>query len=350
MPQLIQLLMISICFAMITACSPSLQPIETNKKASQVPTSRDQPEVENQKPVEEEESKDEQTPVETPKPLAPVTLFRAFDDTYGCKGPYPAPWSCENVSLNNQEQGSFLTIARPAARYLLAAPHGWFDAGTDAITASIFPADMSGQSSIWSTMVAHSFRGNAPSNLSHNVNRPSLLDNDSCHDMPELATSKMVYERYQAHMSRLVPQAALYFEIHGQSETGLENTIEVATDRVSPAEAEAIRNIMLEELGKAEIAGIEVKIEPVEDIFFNAGLTKLCGSINHISPAPAVHTENPLVLRENEEAQLKSAKFYRAVLMRLAAEVFPPSRPTINTQNLGLTGSDVQPIKAGPRS
>jgi hypothetical protein len=269
-------------------------------------------------------------PVDKVPELPAVTLVKPFPgDTYGCKDPYQKPWACENLTLNGVAQGSFLTIQRPEAKYLLAAPHGWFDAGTDAITYSIFPATIPAGYPIWSQMIAHSFRGNAPSGLQHNVNRPSTLTNDVCTNPANLATSKMVYDAYKAHMDRLALKPALYFEIHGQSEVGLEASLEVATERITAAEAEKVRKIFSEELAKAGITGINIVIEPVDTVFFNAGQTKQCGSINHVTPGPAIHTEIPRVMREGDEAQLKSAKFYRAALNRLALEVFPPTRTPV---------------------
>ncbi len=282
-------------------------------------------------PADNKDKLEPAAPSKAPE-LPAVTLVKPFPgDTYGCKDPYQKPWVCENFSLNGVAQGSFLTIQRPEAKYLLAAPHGWFDAGTDAITHSIFPANIPAGYPVWSQMIAHSFRGNAPAGLQHNVNRPSTLTNDVCTNPAALATSKMVYDAYKAHMDRLAPKPALYFEIHGQSEAGLENSLEVATERVSAAEAEKVRKIFNEEMAKAGITGITVVIEPVDTVFFNAGQTKQCGSINHVTPGPAIHTEIPRLMREGDEAQLKSAKFYRAALNRLATEVFPVSRAPVPT-------------------
>jgi hypothetical protein len=139
----------------------------------------------------------------------------------------------------------------------------------------------------------------------------------------------MVYDAYKAHVDRLAPKPALYFEIHGQSEAGLEASLEVATERITSAEAEKVRKILNEELSRAGITGITVVIEPVDTVFFNAGQTKECGSINHVNPGPAIHTEIPRVMRDGDEAQLKSARFYRAALNRLATEVFPTTRAPI---------------------
>ncbi|HYX31970.1 MAG TPA: hypothetical protein VE954_02565 [Oligoflexus sp.] len=286
------------------------------------------------------ESKDGNKQDTTPAPastpavaeLPAVTLVKPFPgDTYGCKDPYQKPWTCENFTVNGVAQGSFLTIQRPEARYLLAAPHGWFDTGTDVITHSIFPASIPAGYPIWSQMIAHSFRGNAPSGLQHNVNRPSTLTNDVCTNPAALATSKSVYDGYKAQMDRLASKPALYFEIHGQSELGLEASLEVATERISAAEAEKVRKILSEELARAGIAGITIVIEPVDTVFFNAGQTKQCGSINHVTPGPAIHTEVPRIMREGDEPQLKTAKFYRAALNRLATEVFPVTRTPIPT-------------------
>ncbi len=262
--------------------------------------------------------------------LPPVALAKPFPgDTYGCKEPYEQPWKCENFLLNNVGQGSFLSIQRPGARYLLSAPHGWYDAGTDAITYSIFPKDIPETYPVWSQLIAHSFRGNSPAQTQHNVNRPSTLTNDVCTNPANLATSAMVFAAYANHLQRLSPQPALYFEIHGQSEPGLEASLEVATERVTAAEATTIRKIFQEELQKAGITGVNVGIEPLDTIFFNAGQTKQCGAIDRVKPAPAVHAEIPRLMREGDEAQLKSARFFRAALTRLAQEVFPVGRAPV---------------------
>jgi hypothetical protein len=280
-------------------------------------------------------------------PLPAVTLSKPFPGgTYGCKNPYEAPWVCENVTLNGVEQGSFLTLSRSGARYLLAAPHGWFDAGTDAITYSIFPLSIPAGYPVWSQLIAHSFRGNAPSGLQHNVNRPSTLSNDVCTDPAGLETSKLVYQQYRDHMDRLAVKPALYFEIHGQNKLGLEANIEVATARVTTAEAELVRKIMNEELAKAGIVGIRIDIEPVDTIFFKASQSKLCGSIHHVTPGPAIHTENPRILREGDAAQLKTARFYRSVLNRLAIEVFTPDRKPLPTATVAML-LDLDAIRTG---
>lgn len=295
--------------------------------------------------TEKKDNAEAAKPSEKIPELPAVTLVKPFPgDTYGCKDPYQKPWVCENLTLNGVAQGSYLTIQRPEAKYLLAAPHGWFDAGTDAIAHSVFPAAIPPGYPVWSQMIAHSFRGNAASGLQHNVNRPSTLTNDVCTNPANLATSKMVYDAFKAHMDRLAPKPALYFEIHGQSEAGLEASLEVATERITAAEAEKVRKIFNEELTKAGIAGITVVIEPVDTVFFNAGQTKQCGSINHVTPGPAIHTEIPRIMREGDEAQLKSAKFYRAALNRLAMEVFPVTRAPV----AAATGAMLLDINAIP--
>lgn len=251
--------------------------------------------------------------------------FVAFNDTYGCKGNLPVAVACENIMINDVAQGSIMRITREAARNLLVAPHGWFDAGTDLLVANIISLPGSEDQSLvnWGQVIAHSFRGNAPSGLSHNVNRPSLLDNDTCQDMPELATSKLVYEQFRTRLDQTVKNPGIYFEIHGQSEQGLENTIEIATERVAPSEAQMIAAILKEELNRQGFDQIQVVIEPVDEVFFNAGLTKLCGSISHVAPSLALHAENPGILRQDPETIMKTAKVYHELLKRIELEVYP---------------------------
>ena len=252
------------------------------------------------------------------------SLLKPFPgDAYGCKPPFEPGWTCENVSIRGEEQGSFLKIKRNSARYLVAAPHGWFDAGTDAILYNLFPTHgPEGQD--WSQLIAHSFRGHAPSGLKHNVNRPSSFTLDVCESLPELEISKLVYQEYQKNMDALAAKPLLYVEIHGQNEPGLEAHLEVATARVSATDAKRIRRIMDEEMLKLGLREVRVVIEPLDTIYFNAGLTKKCGSIGSIDPTPAIHVETPMVMRKSDEALLRSAQFYRNVLTRLATEMYPP--------------------------
>ncbi|MCX6127883.1 MAG: hypothetical protein NTX25_02320 [Proteobacteria bacterium] len=261
-----------------------------------------------------------------------VVLNQPFPgSSFGCKYPYPSPWRCENFNLEGVDQGSFLSINRSGAEFLLAAPHGRFDQGTDAIAYSIFPPIIPPGQPVWSQLIAHSFRSNSPSGLQHNVNRPSTLHQDVCDDPPELYVSKLVYQGFTQRLDELVPRPLLYFEIHGQNEAGLENTIEVATDRISAREAISVRDILYEELQRAGIPTIQVTIQPIDSVYFGAGKAKQCGSLHHVYPAPAIHTELPKILRDGDEAQRKTAVFYRAILLRLANEIF-----TVDRQKLAL--------------
>ena len=266
----------------------------------------------------------EVTALSSESPAAsPEVLRKPFPgDEYGCKPPFEAGWVCENVWIKGQEQGSFLTVKRNGARYLVAAPHGWFDAGTDIILYNMFP-NQGSEGASWSQLIAHSFRGHAPSRLKHNVNRPNSFNLDVCKDLPELEISKLVYQEYQKNLDHLAQKIRLYVEIHGQNEPGLEANIEVATERVSADEAKRIRVIMNEEMVKVGITGVQVVIEPLDIIFFNAGQNKDCGAINYVDPAPVIHAENPDVMRDSDEALIRTILFYRRVLTRVAAEIYP---------------------------
>ncbi len=242
---------------------------------------------------------------------------------FGCRNPYPQPWLCENFQVDGVDQGSYLWIQRPHAQFLLVAPHGRFDKGTDVIAYNIFPPQPGEGQPAWSQLIAHSFRRHSPSGLQHNVNRPSTLHQDVCTDPPELKVSQLVYQRLTEHLDAMVPKPKLYFEIHGQDDPELKATIEVATARLSAGEAAQVREIMMQELDRAGIPGIAVKIEGLDEVKFRAGKAKLCGSIHHVAPAPALHTEIPLSMRQGEEAQVKSVQFYQALLRRLATELFP---------------------------
>jgi hypothetical protein len=132
-----------------------------------------------------------------------------------------------------------------------------------------------------------------------------------------------VWEAYRQYLDRLLKSPALYVEIHGQSQIGLENTIEVASYGIGFTAARQIQRIMQEELQHFGLAQIRIKIEPIDTIFFNAGQTKRCGSIAHIAPSPSLHFELPFSLRLSPKSQLRTAQLFRSILGRLSRDVFP---------------------------
>ncbi len=255
--------------------------------------------------------------------LPSQSLIHPFSkSSFACLTSYPASWSCQDFTLEGVAQGSFLSLARPGTRYLVAAPHGGYDAGTESIVFNLFSEEDPESRFFWSQIIAQDFRGGNPSGQAHNVNRPSTLNQDTCADIPELQNSQKVYEAFRDHLKRLAPRPTVYVEIHGQSKVGLENRLEIATARISAAEASTIRQILAEELARAQITDIEIAIEPIDKIYYNAGLTKVCGSIQFVSPSPAIHLEVPLSMREGDEALLRSTLVFRAFLHRLAIEIF----------------------------
>jgi len=233
---------------------------------------------------------------------------------------------CEELTLDGEGQGSFLLRHRPAARHVVAAPHGRFDASTETLAANLFTgSSASSEDSSWSTLIAYSFRTGSPSGLAYNVNRPSLLDEDTCQPRPELEKPARVFDAYMERLDELEEGAALdlYVELHGQSEPGLESTIEVATARLSQDQARRVKQILTDELRSAGYSSSDciVTLEPLDRIRFSAGMAKRCGSLGRVAPAAALHLEMPHRLRRSANLS-RTRVFLERALTRIGVELF----------------------------
>lgn len=246
------------------------------------------------------------------------------EDTCGCVRPVPRPWKCETFEIAGVPQGAFLFRFAKEARFVVAAPHGWFDSNTDKIVANLTEQatlDPPLREKI-SRLIAHSFRGNCETGFAYNVNRPSLLNVDQCglsSSTPGIAAATEVYRRFATLLDDLGqgPQVDFYVEIHGHNESRVGDRIEIATARLSMKETEEIKRIFYAKqnilgrlvrpqgpqgaTGPQATVWIPVDIEPLDEVFFGAGRAKECGSIGHVSPAPVLHIELPKSLRTDDQ-------------------------------------------------
>lgn len=247
----------------------------------------------------------------------------------GCRAASSGDLSCEDFALNDVRLGSFL-FSRPTNRlYIVAAPHGGYDTNTDLIVANVFGPGFGDEATNaqWGKVVAYGFRGICNTALRPNVNRPNLLGRDGCRQDPrdqDIAKATKVYARYVELLDSYGPRDSqkLYVEIHGQSTPGLESTIEIATERVSQTEAQRIREIFQQEASVLRLPNgvtINIAIEPLERIRWNAIPTKDCGSVRHVAPTPAIHAETPAILRSDERSNL-SILYFTRVLSRIASD------------------------------
>ncbi len=270
-----------------------------------------------------------------PEPTSPVPeLYTPFvAGNWQCLGTSQQPgWVCEDFYLRGVGQGAFLSKIRPGAQYVIAAPHGRFDKGTELIVPNAFGrTGNSTDGGLWNTVVGYSFRARAPSGMQHNVNRPTVYGADDSCDIKN-PDSQAVYDQFRSLVGNT--PLRLYVEIHGQARQGLEDTIEVATDRVTAAQALRVKQILQEE---AQTLGfpkneLRIAIQPLDTIVLTASLAKQCGSLGSVAPAPVLHMELPAKLRHTRESADISAQLIGRALRRVVADVFPPSNDSRGTE------------------
>ncbi len=265
-----------------------------------------------------------------PTPPRDTELFVPFVQGYwGCmEGAFDGGWYCEDYAIQGIAQGAFLYNVAQHADYVVTAPHGRSDKGTELIVANLFGAgiDSPVQDMSWTSVIGYSLRGHAPSGARHNVNRPSGYGKrDSCNQRSVRSTR--VYERYMELVGDYPYK--LYVEVHAQARRGLESTIEIATDRVLPSQAARIKEILQEESGLIGRSSerLALAIEPLDTISFNASVAKECGAIARLNSTPVLHMELPVMMRDTQENLLATTRFLSSALRRIASEVFPPANP-----------------------
>ncbi len=260
-------------------------------------------------------------------------ILSAFGDRRcGCLGAEFGKLSCEDFELNGSRLGAFVYNKAAPRSYIVAAPHGGYDLNTDRVVANLFGTVTSdtSQDDQWGKVIAHGFRGLCKKGFQANVNRPSLLAQDGCRQDssdPNLALASKIYARYEALLDSFGPHAdqRLYVEIHGQNTPGLENTIEIATARVTSSEAQRIKEIFEQEIQALKLSNgqtLNIAIQPLEHVHWNAIPTKVCGSMYHMAPTPSLHAECPGLIRERERTK-DAVMYFSRVLARIATDVYP---------------------------
>lgn len=209
--------------------------------------------------------------------------------------------------LNARLLGTVTTLNTPSS-YVIGAPHGTFDTNTAAIAESVC------QSLSWNCVVA---RGYVVEGVRINVNRPSEGANLSAANEIRSVRSQCVFDYYiqSANSVSVFDKVKLYTEIHGAASI---ETIEIATVDISLEKAKRIKVILLNALNGAGQAFIDVKIQPVDQIYFGAGASKSFGTLSLLSPV--LHMELPRSLRIDQPE--RSRTFLRMGLAEVAQQEF----------------------------
>jgi hypothetical protein len=196
--------------------------------------------------------------------------------------------------------GDFEHVASPNG-LLIAAPHGTFDAYTDAL--AIAAARQLGAG----YLVARKF---SPGKIRINVNRPTEAAFVGCSEEPQTERAKDVYGAY----SRLVANAGsgkplrLYVEIHGNSNQRTAQNIEVATVGISAAQAQKVKEGYSAMLARARERApaypeLALLIEPLDRVHYTASCAKKIGIFATEAAPRGVHFEFPRVAREGDALQ-----------------------------------------------
>jgi hypothetical protein len=195
--------------------------------------------------------------------------------------------------------------------YLLTAPHGGFDLKTDEMVASFCRAVS------WNCLTARGFRTRI-----HpiNVNRPTEGVDEVASQELFTPEAQKVYDAYHAKVfQRREESLKLYVEIHGNKRADSRGQIEIATQGISASKAQRIKQLLTDEIKRAELGEIKILIEPLDLIHFTASANKRLGILHDLSPA--LHLEFPRALRE--ELKLQTIAFLSSALPRLVEAEFP---------------------------
>lgn len=203
--------------------------------------------------------------------------------------------------------GTFTLINRESP-YLIAAPHGQFDAHTAQMVYEFCDRVR------WDCLVAEGFRGQR---AFFNVNRPT--EGMRLTETRFTEQAAFVYSKYVSRIRRLTPRVTFYAEIHGHSHPKLGDTIDVATVGVSKSQAEFIQKQLVEALDREQVGHLAVRIDVLEPIRFNATHARKFGVLSFLSPA--VHIELPLSARTTLRTNVVRA--LAASLPRIAEHGFP---------------------------
>jgi hypothetical protein len=218
-------------------------------------------------------------------PAAPAPPVAAPPPPARPAAPAPAPAA--------PAAGSF-TVERGRPGFVIAAPHGTSDGGTDRLGIEL--ARRTG----WGAVVARGF--SRPGGRRLSVNRPTEgavaagADGEA-----ETAEARRVHAAFADHVATAAQgPLRLYVEIHGNGREQSAGRIEIATVGVDRDEAWRLRTLL--ELardarlgGRPDVPRLEVLVEPLDVVHYTASMAKRHGVLGR---APrALHIELPRAAR-----------------------------------------------------
>jgi hypothetical protein len=178
--------------------------------------------------------------------------------------------------------------------FVIGAPHGRSDAGTDRISVEL--ARRTGFGLVVATYA------DLDSGRRLNVNRPTEgLQGASPSQEVATEQARQVFEAYVGRVKDVAQgPLLLYVELHGNGRNESAGRIEIATVGVSREEAWRLRTLL--ELvrdahlgGKPEVPRLDVLVEPLDRLYYTASAAKQVGILR--LPQWAIHIELPRAAR-----------------------------------------------------
>lgn len=181
---------------------------------------------------------------------------------------------------------------------IIAAPHGTYDIRTDALAKDVAGMLDAGY------VIARGFSSGA-SRI--NVNRPTEGAGRVCERERRTDRARDVYDHYARLIGKTCDGKALrlYVEIHGHTSLPFLNRLEIATTGMTVEEARQLKECFPTFLAQAKAVypaypELELRIEPLEKVFFGAGCSKKIGYLATRHMKRSLHMEIPRAARTTE--------------------------------------------------
>lgn len=207
---------------------------------------------------------------------------------------------------------------------IITAPHGTYDIRTDVLAKDVARTLGAGY------VVARGFSSGA-SRI--NVNRPTEGAGSVCERERRTERARDVYDHYTRLIGKTCDGKALrlYVEIHGHTSLPFLNRLEIATTGITKEEARQLKEHFSTFLAQAKAVypaypDLELRIEPLEKVFFGAGCNKKIGYLATRHMDRSLHMEIPRSARTSETLGATTALLSSIVraTMTIADSAFGP--------------------------
>ncbi len=192
--------------------------------------------------------------------------------------------------------------------YLIAAPHGEYDENTGELVYEFCERVR------WDCLVAEGFRDER---AFINVNRPT--EGTRLSETRFTESAALVYTKYVHRLRSLSQRVLFYAEIHGHEHSGMVNTIDIATVGISHSQAVFIHDTLTQAFQRQDLAELDVRLDALEPIHYNATHARKFGVLSFINPA--LHIELPHAARHELRQRVVSALV--EALPKIAQDAFP---------------------------